>query len=108
MGKVIEIVTTRRYNATQTAGERPVVWFPRPKRLGALIRAARERQGMSLFDLALELDRDPSALARIERGQRSVEWETICQIGMVLGDPDILDAAEQALREHLGFGPEAA
>jgi len=89
------------------SGMQPMVWFPRPRQLGQLIRTARTRRGLSLFQVGMAIAMDPSNLARIERGQRSVSWDVLGQLGLVLGDPDILAAAEQALRDLLD-GPEAA
>lgn len=59
--------------------------------IGARVRAARERAGLTLRELAERLDIDHSALARKERGETRIRSDECAAIAKVLGvEPDSL------------------
>lgn len=58
---------------------------PKARALGAALREARERKGISLRGLAEQLGRDPSVLSRWETGERSPKEADVAQILTMLG-----------------------
>lgn len=55
------------------------------KKLGANIRVARKRRGMSLVDLATKSNISKTALARLEKGDPSVGFGKVFNVLDVLG-----------------------
>ncbi|WPV66268.1 helix-turn-helix transcriptional regulator [Chitinophaga sp. LS1] len=54
------------------------------KKLGANIKSARKKQGMTLLDLAVKTGFDDSNLAKIEKGQIDIGIVKLVQIAMAL------------------------
>ncbi|HWL51157.1 MAG TPA: helix-turn-helix transcriptional regulator [Chthoniobacteraceae bacterium] len=57
---------------------------PSLKILGARIRRARKRLGLSQEQLALESDLDRSYMGGVERGERNLSFLKLCAIARVL------------------------
>jgi transcriptional regulator with XRE-family HTH domain len=53
--------------------------------IGARVREARERRGMSMADLARAAGLSPGAVSRIEHGERSPGAETVSRLARALG-----------------------
>jgi len=56
-----------------------------PKQIGATLREARERQGLSQRRLALRARTSQDAISRIERGVESPTFERFAQLAQALG-----------------------
>lgn len=52
--------------------------------IGARIKAARERAGMTQEDLAAELDMSPTHISVLERGRKAPKLETLVNIANTL------------------------
>lgn len=52
--------------------------------IGARIRAARERAGLTQEDLAAELDMSPTHISVLERGRKAPKLETLVNIANTL------------------------
>lgn len=66
----------------------------RKERLGAAIRAERERQSLSQSKLALMIDIDQSYLSKVELGQIDVKFSRLCEIAEAL-DVEVGDLADK-------------
>lgn len=65
--------------------------------VGARVRAARTRSGLSQVKLAQAAGCDPTTVARIERGEVTVSAEIVARIALALGvttDSLLLEAPE--------------
>jgi HTH-type transcriptional regulator/antitoxin HipB len=51
-----------------------------PARLGAIVRAERRRQGMTIDDLALTADLGPRVIGELERGKPTVQLDVVRRI----------------------------
>lgn len=78
--------------------------------LGHMIRTVRRQRGMALRQFAeAGVFLDAGSLARIERGVRAVDYETVCRIADILRAPQIEAFAVQLILSQLRpMGPEAA
>lgn len=61
--------------------------------LGAILRAARERVGLSQEDLALLLDRSHSCISKFERNIKEITWSEAIKWGNVTNSQDLILAA---------------
>ena len=52
---------------------------------GEMVRAARERRGLSATSLAREVGVSPSQISRIESGDRGTDVDTLARLVRVLG-----------------------
>lgn len=50
------------------------------KHLGAVLRAERRRQGMTIEDLALTADLGPRVIGELERGKATVQLDVVARI----------------------------
>lgn len=55
--------------------------------IGAFMRAARKKAGMTLAEVAEKMDTSHSVLSKIERGQQLPKWETIGKFSDAIGIP---------------------
>jgi len=77
----------------------PAAVTKRLSRLGALVQAAREEQGLSQVDLAQRIGASRTTVQRLEAGNASVVWGTVMTACWVLNlptDPDALSEARAA------------
>lgn len=51
-----------------------------PERLGAILRAERQRQEMTIEDLALAANLGPRAVGELERGKTTVQLEVVRRV----------------------------
>ncbi len=51
-----------------------------PEHLGAVLRAERRRQGMTIEDLALTADLGPRVIGELERGKPTVQLDVLRQV----------------------------
>jgi transcriptional regulator with XRE-family HTH domain len=72
---------------------------------GELIKAARERKGLSQRTLALRAGTSQSAIARIEGGKEEVTWKRLSNLLVAMGEQPVLSskplASEYDARETL-------
>lgn len=50
------------------------------ERLGAVLRAERRRQGLTIEDLALTADLGPRVIGELERGKQTVQLDVVRRI----------------------------
>ena len=53
--------------------------------LARTLRAAREAKGWTVYRLSAESGVQQSAIARIESGERTASWPTVCRLAAALG-----------------------
>lgn len=54
--------------------------FGDAERLGAVLRAERRRQGMTIEDLALTADLGPRVIGELERGKQTVQLDVVRRV----------------------------
>lgn len=75
--------------------------------IGARIKAARERAGLTQEDLAAELDMSPTHISVLERGRKAPKLETLVNIANALHVStdmllqDVVDCATDGLASEL-------
>jgi transcriptional regulator with XRE-family HTH domain len=69
--------------------------------LGAVVRATRERQGLSMTDLAAATDADPALLRALEQGEAGPTYLLLLRVADALGTPasELVVLAEQGKAE---------
>ena len=92
------IVLSARRRRTQTqfmpSTASVVVWI-QDAELGAILRAARVRRRLTCAHLvARGLYLDRGSLAKVERGEKAIEWQVLTRAASLLNAPDVLRYAE--------------
>ncbi len=119
MGTVIELMapTPKRQNRAQHTGDTQdtaIIWLP-TGRLGPMIRRARRRRGWSqeTLNALAGVYEDAASLAKVERGEKDIEYQGAGRVAEALRDPMILAYANWLVHQVLrgvpcAEGPEVA
>jgi transcriptional regulator with XRE-family HTH domain len=83
-----------------------------PSRIGARLRAERERQGISLSEIAARIGVSKSLISQIERDKVTPSvgtlWALVTQLGLTMGDVFVGADVPQARSPSPAEGPVAA
>lgn len=82
------------------------VFFRPGHGFGYLLVAAKERQGLTWYEIGRRAHCDPSHLVKYAYERRTISWETVQILARVLHAPELVDAARAVLER--ATRPDAA